>query len=111
MDKKTLDTLTGDELRKLIDPDLVEYESFHPEVKSIEFAWRLIDQEECLSKDRWESCILTMEQEELVREEQRTAELQQEIICVSQYHQYHHEEGKQPYWKQCVDNITKLLDN
>lgn len=111
MDKKILDILTGDELRRLIDPDMVEYEDFYPEVRNIESAWELIDQEQDLYKTKWENDILTLEREELSREERRNFELDQEVSCVFQYHQYHHEDYKQPYWKQCVDNITKLLNN
>ncbi|UUW39870.1 hypothetical protein VP14_183 [Vibrio phage VPMCC14] len=109
MNRSELDNLRGEDLRRMIDPDIEEYEDYLPEVKCIDKAWLLFDKECDLDKSKWDSEVKLLEDQDKELENRRVLEDNLEIEAYEQYLQYHHEQVEIPYWKLCVDNLEKLL--
>ncbi|ALM62022.1 hypothetical protein AXI64_gp030 [Vibrio phage qdvp001] len=109
MNRSELDKLTGEDLRRMIDPDIEEYEDYFPEIKSIDNAWDLFDKECDLDKGKWEKDVSFWDDYEKVMQERRSVSDTLEEKSYEQFLEYHHEVVEKPYWKQCVDRLEELL--
>lgn len=109
MNRSELDNLTGEDLRRMLDPDIEEYEDYFPEIKNIDNACKQFDKTCDLDKSRWEEDISFWYDYEKEMQERRSFWNTLDEESYEQYLQYHHEIIEVPYWKQCVDKLEDLL--